>query len=188
MYDIARESFVPALQKLGYSANTTDINELNEARDLLIVQRPLVQADVTTDGIDKMLGREGALALIYNGYAVDAMSQDNGDQLRYVVPREGGMRWFDSMVIPTTARHQAETEEFINFLLRPEIAAMNADYTGFSIAHMGAFELLDEELRECPIYWPCDDTMANAEILSHLGDFMSEIEDAWTRVKASRLR
>ena len=184
MYEIARESFIPALQRLGFSANTTNTAELEAARDSLIVQADLVQTHVGTDGIDKMVGEEGALALIYNGYAFWA--KDENPNLEFALPKEGGMLWYDCIAIPANGQNKAYAEEFINFLLRPDVAAMNSEYSYYSTPNMAALELMDEEWQEDPVYWPPEEDIKDAEVLRHLGtEVMQRIETMWTQILVS---
>jgi spermidine/putrescine transport system substrate-binding protein len=97
------------------------------------------------------------------------------------------MMWFDSMVIPHNSRNPEAAEAFINFMIRPDIALMNTEWIGgFSVANMGAFELLDAEWQENPIFWPPAEKTENSEILIYLGDFMAQYERLWTEVRASR--
>ena len=70
MQDSVRDLFMVGLKSLGYSMNSTDEKELNEAKDLLIQQKPLVQAYVIDQVRDKMIGNEAALGVIYSGEAI----------------------------------------------------------------------------------------------------------------------
>jgi spermidine/putrescine transport system substrate-binding protein len=178
-----RDSFVPALIKLGFSINTRSIEELHQARDLLIAQRPLVHAYMGDAVRDSMINNEAALALIFSGDAVYCMEENPA--LSYVVPKEGSNIWFDAMVIPKGARNKAAAEAFIDFLCRPDIALRNTEYTGFSTVNTGALSMLPQDLLDNPAYWPTDDIIARCEIFLDLGDFADEFSIAWTRVLAS---
>ncbi|MCL2592889.1 MAG: spermidine/putrescine ABC transporter substrate-binding protein [Defluviitaleaceae bacterium] len=184
MYDSMRDSFVVALRMLGYSINTTNINELHAARDLLISQRPLVLAYVGDDVKDRMIGGEAALALVYSGDALFA--QRYNPDLNYVIPIEGSNVWYDAMVIPRNARNVTEAEMFINFMLRPDIAAMNVAYVGFTTANEAALRLIDPVIANNPIFWPSDEEYYRCEVFVHLGDFTREFDRAFTEVMASR--
>ena len=126
MLNSQRDTLAVALLKLGYSMNTRNINELEEAKQELIKQRPLVEAYLGDEVKDAMVGGEAAFAVVWSGDAV-AMIRDNPD-LEYVIPKEGTNLWFDSMVIPSTAKNKEGAEAFINFMSRPDIAARNTDY------------------------------------------------------------
>ena len=184
MYDSMRDTFAVALNRLGFSLNTTDVAELNAARDLLIEQRPLVRAFVGDYVINAMIGREAALAVTFSGDAMLIMYFN--PELNFIVPIEGSNVWFDAMVIPRGARNQAGAEAFINFLNYPDIALRNTMYTWYSTTNWAAFEMLPEDMRNNPVYWPCDEVYYRAEIMIHVGDFIEEFNRAWMEVLLAR--
>jgi len=163
--------------------NTRDINELNRAKDELIRQKPLVQAYIGDQVKDKMIGGEGALALVYSGDAMYCMEEN--EDLFYIIPREGSNIWYDGAVIPKGAKNKANAEKFLDFLCRPEIAAQNTEYIGYSTANKSALELLDDEMRYNPVYWPGEAELINCEPFYDLGDFVTEYDKAWTEILAS---
>lgn len=120
MQDSVRDAFGVALKYLGYSLNSTDLDELEAAKKLLIEQKPLVQAYVVDQVRDKMIGNEAALGVIYSGEAL--YCQEENPDLEYVIPKEGSNLWIDSWVIPKTPGTKENAEAFINFLCRPDIA------------------------------------------------------------------
>lgn len=183
MYSSQRDSFIPPLRLLGYSINTTDVNELNEAKDLLIEQMPLVQAYVGDPVKDKMIGNEGALALVYSGDAIASMSLN--DKLSYALPKEGSNMWFDNVVIPKTAKNKEAAEIFIDFLCRPDIAKANTEYIGFSTPNKTAIEELGDEYLSNPAYWTAEEEFDKLVVFTDLGDFIQEFDRAWTEVLAS---
>jgi len=184
MYDSMRDSFVPPLKRLGFSINTTNLDEMNAARDMLMAQMPLVRAFLGDHVKHSMIGNEAALALVYSGDAMFTMSLN--PNLNYVVPLEGSNIWFDSMVIPRGARNQAGAEAFINFISSPEIALRNTLYTGFSTTNRRAFEMLPAEIQNDPVYWPSDYVINKSEAFVHLGEATAAWERAWTQVLATR--
>jgi len=183
MYDIARDTFAVAQKLLGYSINSTDMGELERARDLLIEQGPLVRAFQGDQNKDSMINREGALATVYSGCAMWSISQN--PELHYVVPNEGTQLFFDSFVIPSTSQNQEAAEAFINFMTRPDIALMNTLYVGFSTTNAGAFAMLPVEKQNDPIYWPSDYIVAKSEVFVDLGDFREHLERAFAEVLLS---
>jgi len=183
MYYASRDTMGAALKRLGYSLNSTNIDEVNRARDSLIEQRPLVRAFLG-DGIrDRMVRRDGALGTVYSGDALWAR-QDNPD-LNYVVPIEGTQIFMDSMVIPITSTRQLEAEMFINFMTRPDIAELNTLYTMYSTTNATAVARLPAYMRDCEIYWPPDEIFYRLEAFTDLGDFKEDFERAWTEARAA---
>ena len=182
MYNSMRDSFVPALIKLGFSINTRSVDELHQARDLLIEQKPLVHAYMGDTVRDSMINNEAAIALIFSGDAVYCIEENPA--LAYAVPKEGSNIWFDAVVIPKGARNKDKAEAFIDFLCRPEIALRNTEYIGFSTVNTGALELLPPEWLEDPAYWAPQEVIDRCEIFLDLGEFAREFDMAWTMVLA----
>ncbi len=184
MQDSVRDAFAVALKYLGYSLNSTNIQELSEAQSLLISQKPLVQAYVIDQVRDKMIGNEAALGVIYSGEAI--FTQKENPDLEYVIPKEGSNLWIDSWVIPKNAQHKENAEKFINFLCRPDIALMNFDYITYSTPNTEARKLIeDESIRNSTIAFPDDEMLADCETFQYLGQDADELYNRlWREVKS----
>lgn len=184
MQDSVRDAFAVALRYLGYSLNSTDLDELNEAMDLLIAQKPLVQAYVIDQVRDKMIGNEAAIGVIYSGEAI--YTQLENPNLEYVVPKEGSNIWIDSWVIPKNAENKENAEKFINFLCRPDIALMNFEFITYSTPNTAARELIeDEQIRNSPIAYPNLSAMPELETFQYLGPEADGIyAELWNKVKS----
>lgn len=184
MMNSVRDSFAVALKRLGYSLNTTNKSEVDEALEMLVAQAPLVQAYVVDEVKDKMIGGEGALAVIYSGEAI--YTADYSDDLAFSNPKEGTNLWFDSMVIPKTTKNQGAAEAFINFMCEPEIAFNNADYIGYSTPHKTAKDMLDDEVKNDPAAYPAQEIIDACEVFIDLGPEMTEYyNEKWNELKAS---
>lgn len=184
MQDSVRDAFAVALKYLGYSLNSTDLDELEAAKNLLIEQKPLVQAYVIDQVRDKMIGGEAALGVIYSGEAL--YCQQEKPDLDYVIPKEGTNIWIDSWVIPKNAKNVENAEAFINFLCRPDIAKMNFDYITYSIPNTAGRDLIeDESLRNSPIAFPDDSKLENCETFRFLGDDNDALYNRlWREIKS----
>ena len=184
MQDSVKDAFAVALKYLGYSLNSTDLDELEAAKKLLIEQKPLVQAYVVDQVRDKMIGNEAALGVIYSGEALYCQ-QENPD-LEYVIPKEGSNLWIDSWVIPKNAKNKENAEAFINFLCRPDIAKMNFEYITYSIPNSAGRSLIeDERMRSSTIAFPDITSLDNCETFRFLGDDNEAVYNAlWREVKS----
>ena len=185
MYDSERDSIMVALKKLGYSMNTRDEKELEEAKQLLIEQAPLVLAYVGDEGKNKMINGEAALMTAWAGDAM-VMLEENPD-LAYVLPKEGTNYFVDGIVIPKNAENVEQAHEYINFLCRPDIAAMNAEYIGYSTPISAAREMLPDEMKNSEVAYP-DESVLNGELMEMFNDpsdIVSVYSSIWTQVKAS---
>lgn len=184
MQDSVRDAFAVALKYIGASLNSTDLNELEAAKQLLIEQKPLVQAYVIDQVRDKMIGNEAAIGVIYSGEAI--YTQMENPDLEYVIPKEGSNLWIDSWVIPKNAKHKENAEAFINFLCRPEIAKMNFDYITYSTPNTAARELIeDPAIRNSTIAFPEAQELEHCETFRFLGDKYDALyNQLWREVKS----
>ena len=184
MQDSVRDAFAVALKSLGYSLNSTDLDELEAAKQLLIEQKPLVQAYVIDQVRDKMIGNEAALGVIYSGEAL--YCQKENPDLEYVIPKEGSNLWIDALVIPKNAQNKKNAEAFINYLCRPDIAKMNFDYITYSIPNSAGRELIeDASMRESNIAFPDISQLKNCETFNFLGDENEIIYNKlWREIKS----
>ena len=185
MQDSVRDAFGVALKYLGYSLNSTDLDELTEAKNLLIDQKPLVQAYVIDQVRDKMIGNEAAIGVIYSGEAI--YTQKENPNLEYVIPKEGSNIWIDSWVIPKNAENKENAEKFINFLCRPDIAFKNFEYITYSTPNDAARAMIeDEDIRNSEIAFPDLSQYDNLETFQYLGTEADQMYgDLWNKVKSS---
>lgn len=189
MQNSVRDAFTVALKMEGYSLNSTNPDELAKARDLLIEQKPLVQAYVIDQVRDKMIGGEAAVGVIYSGemlYIQEAVADQGLDyDLEYVIPEEGTNYWIDSWVIPANAEHKENAEKWIDFLCRPDIAKKNFEYITYATPNKGAYDLLDDDLKNNKALFPDINSLPNCEIIKYLGDDVDMIyNDMWKEIKS----
>lgn len=184
MQNSVRDAFAVALKYSGYSLNSMDLDELNEAQELLLDQKPLVQAYVVDQVRDKMISNEAAIGVIYSGEAI--YTQMENPDLEYVIPKEGSNVWIDSWVIPKNAKNKVNAERFINFLCRPDIAKMNFDYITYSTPNLAARELIeDEAIRNSTIAFPDASELKRCETFQYLGTKFDKIyNDLWREIKS----
>ena len=183
MQDSVRDAFMVAQKKLGYSSNTTDEAQLEEAKQALTDQKSIVQAYVIDQVRDKMIGGEAAIGVIYSGEAIFTKSEN--PDLEYVIPKEGTNLWLDCWVIPKNAKHVENAEKFLNFLCRPDIALMNFDYITYSTPNTTARDMIeDEEIRNSEIAFP-DLSKYDLEVYNYLGEDVERIyNNLWKQVKS----
>ena len=190
MQDSVRDAFMVALKKDGYSMNSDNEDELQQAKQDLIDQKPLVQAYVIDQVRDKMIGGEAAIGVIYSGemlYIQNEVKDLGLDyDLKYVIPEEGTNLWIDSWVIPKNAKNKENAEKWIDFLCRPEIAKQNFDYITYSTPNKGAFDLLVEEIQNIKALFPDIDSLKDSEVFKYLGDEVDAVyNELWKEVKSN---
>ena len=131
LYDSERDSFMMALKNLGYSMNTTDKKELNEAYEWLVDCVQTMKPEIVTDEIiDNMAQGRKALGVAYSGDATYIISEN--ENMGFYLPNEGTNIWYDSMVIPKNAKDVELAHEFMNFISEYESAYDNSVYVGYT--------------------------------------------------------
>ncbi len=181
MLDTERDTLGITLKMLGYSLNSGNEEELNAAKEALIKQKPLVLAYCGDEVKDKMINEEAVLSVVWSGDAYYCMSQN--ENLAYAIPEEGTNLWFDAMVIPTTSKHQAEAERFINFMCRPDIAKMNVEYIEYSTPIGEVKEQLDDSVKNDKMRYPDITKTENMEIFSYDKELTKKYSEIWQEIK-----
>lgn len=170
LVDGAREVIGFGLNSLNYSLNSTNIDELYEAKEKLLKLQPNIKGIVGDEIKMLIAGEEAAIGVVWSGDAADMMWEN--ENLDYVVPEEGSNLWFDTMVIPKTARNVEGAHKFINFLLDAEVGAQNTDYVGYSTPNKASMELLDEEVVTDERFYPPPEIREKLEVYDNLGKEM----------------
>jgi spermidine/putrescine transport system permease protein len=184
MQDSIRDAFMVALERRGYSVNSTDPKELEEAAADLIEQKPLVQAYVIDQARDKMIGGEAALAVIYSGEVI--YTQRENPDLEYCVPDEGSNVWIDGWVVTKRARNPEAAMKWIDFMCRPDIALMNFDFITYSTPNTVARDMIDDEaIRNSEVAFPDDNVLGRCDTYSYLGEEGDALYNRmWKKVKS----
>lgn len=182
IYDGAREVLGVGLQSLGYSLNETDSTRLREATNKMKTLMPNILA-LVADEMKMHLGNEEAMiGVTFSGEASMAIWEN--PELAYVLPEEGSNLWFDNIVIPHNAQNVEGAHELIDFLLRPEVAAQNADYVGYSTPNEAATALMDPEVISDEAFYPSEDALDKLEVYRGLGqEKLIEYNDLFLEVK-----
>lgn len=182
MLNQERDMISIALKKCGYSMNSDNDAELKEAEKALKEQKPLVKAYCGDEIKDNMINNGAALAIVWSGDAYYCMDQN--PDLAYAIPEEGSNLWFDCMVIPTTSEHQKEAELFIDFMSRPDIAKMNAEYIGYSTSNIEAKNDMTDDVKNDLLRYPIldEEFLSKMEIFDYNKKRNAKLTDIWTRI------
>lgn len=185
MFDNPRDAFAIAEIMEGFSLNTEDPDELEQAALKLRRQKKIVQGYVMDEVFDKMGAGDALIAPYYAGDALTIM-EDNED-LDFVVPKSGTNLFIDAMCIPTSARQKEAAEMYINFMCEPDIAYSNIDYICYSTPHKAAYEMLDEEVRNSHVSYPDQEFIrANTSVFVNLSkEANQKMQDLWTEMKSA---
>lgn len=185
LVDGAREVMGFGLNSLGYSVNSKNLNQLKEVEEHLNQLTPNIKAIVGDELKHYMIQGDAAIGVSFSGEASEML--DGNEDLVYVVPSEGTNLWFDNIVIPKSARHHDEAYQFINFLMRPENAAQNAEYIGYATPSLEAKKLLPEEITADKAFYPEQETIDNLEVYDNLGhEYLGLYNDLYLQFKMYR--
>ena len=181
MLNSPRDTLAIALVMTGHDLNSTDPADLEDAKNLLIEQKPMVLAYVVDEVKDKMIAGEAAVAMVWSGDATFCMSEN--DELDYMIPPEGSNIFYDSICIPANARNVSGAEKFIDFLCRGDIAAMNYDYVGYAIPNTAAIDIIGaDEYNASPVNNPPQETLDHCQVFKYLGDDTKLYDQIWTEI------
>jgi len=184
MYDSERDSFMIALKALGYSMNTKNLDEIQQAYEWLIRQRdtmdPIYAGD---DVIDNMISGNKAMAVVYSGDASYIISEN--PELGYYTPQQGTNTWYDAMVITKDCNEVDLAHEFINFMLDDENALSNTEEVGYTSTVKSAFEEMKSGTYEgISSYIPQIDNPKNEIFGYQKPKIKQKFAELWTKVKA----
>jgi len=149
-----------ALKMRGHSYNASSEDELSGAREDLLRIKPNLLA-FETNYKPLLIAGDAYMALGWNGDAAALIAQ--GVPIKYIVPNEGSQIWEDDWAIAADAPNSELAHSFLNFVLRPEIAAQEARYTRYATGNRSALALLDEELRNDPSTYPPEAVLRKLE-------------------------
>lgn len=185
MFDNPRDAFAIALQKLGYSLNTTNENEWSKAYDLLEEQKPLVLQYVNDQVYDLMINEEAWIAPYYAGDANIMIYDEAGNEnIKFYIPESGTNFFVDCWGVLANSKHPNEAEQYINFLCETEVAKANAEYIGYSTPHVEARKVLDPEVGENPYFYPSKAIMDKTEMFLPLDDKTNKLQaDLWLKLR-----
>lgn len=185
MLDNMLAAYIAGLQVNGYGADSTDEQEIAKATESLIAQKPLLAGYNSTNYGDLVVSGDVCISEAWGGTGTATIVAEN-DNVHYVLPEEGGSLWVDGVAIAKGAPHEDAAYRFINFLLRPEIAAMATNDGGLASANAKAqSEVSDQGLLTNAAVYASDEQVADADFIVDPGDAMKYYQDGWTRVKAS---
>ena len=182
LQDDMREVFHMALKIRGYSSNTRDPGEIEEAYELLRELMPKVLVFNRDSPRLPYLAGEVSVGMIWNGEAW--MAQEENPAITYIYPVEGANFWVDSFAIPKGAKNIANAHAFIDFMLRPEIAARCVEENGFATPVTTALPLLSEEVRRSEVIFPPAEVVASGEFQTDVGEALTVYQKYWEKLRS----
>lgn len=191
MLDSPEDLFPGILNYLGLNPDSKAADDLQRVGDALMRVRGSIQKFHSSDYINGLANGDLCLALGYSGDILQARRRaqeaKNGVEIAYVIPREGALMWFDSFAIPADAAHPAEAHAFIDFMMRPEVAAANTNTVSYASGNLAARALVKPEIRSDPGIYPDEATFKRLFTNTAYDERAQRIVTRlWTRVKTGR--
>lgn len=173
-----------ALQKNGYSINTTNPEELKKAKEDLIKLMHNVKAFDSESPKTLLINGEASIGYVWGTEAYLAKLEN--PNLETVLTKEGVVPQYDNFVIPAKAKNKKLAEEFINFIYRPEISAQVSEEFPYANPNKAAYPLIDPgKLNDIAVYPPREAVEGN-ELIKDVGEATKLYDDIWTEVKNSK--
>lgn len=184
MLDDPAEVFGACLKKLGYSINSGVPAELEQARREAVAQKPLLRAYLNAEARDQLVSGDITAAQLWATTSRQAM--DASSKLDFVYPAEGFALYADNAVILRESRRERLAHEFIDYLLRAEVAAAIVKASLTATANQAALALLPESIRASPTLYPSTATLQRGEWFEPLPAAAQRLRDwLWTEIKAA---
>ena len=187
IYDSERDSFMMAFKALGYSMNTEDPDEINDAYEwLLQMNNTMSPVYVTDEVIDGMMNGYKDIAVVYSGDA--AVVLDENEDMSFYMPSQGTNIWCDAMVIPANAENPKLAHEFINYMLTYEAAFDNTETVGYTSPNAEVFEEMtsSEDLYADNAAYLPRSGYDKDEMFHDNQTLMRELSKLWIKVKAAK--
>lgn len=161
-----RDSIGLTLRSLGYSANSEDPRHLEAARQRLLALRPQV-VFVEDFGLGEECSPllESGEVTAALGYALDAWRAKPNPNISFALPDEGVVLWMENFLIPASSQNPEGAIQFLNYYLRPEVAARIAAHNSYATPNQNALPLIAPEMLNDPVIYPPPHVLQKAEIL-----------------------
>jgi putrescine transport system substrate-binding protein len=191
MLDSADDIFPAALSYLGLDPNSTRLDDLEKAAELLVKIRPSVRKFHSSEYLSALATGEICLVVGWSGDILQARSRaaeaNNGVEIGYAIPKEGAQMFFDNLAIPADAKNVSEAYELIDYLYRPEVAAKNSNFLSYANGNLASQKFIDPKILGDQNIYPNQATLAKLFVITARDPATQRIINRlWTRVKTGR--
>ncbi|UJS23873.1 polyamine ABC transporter substrate-binding protein [Thiothrix winogradskyi] len=189
--DSASDMMPLALHYLGLNPNSEETADLEKATDLMKSVRSSIKYFHSSKSIADLANGEICMAVGFNGDMLQAKDRaveaKNGNEIKYIIPKEGAILWYDSMVIPADAKHKEAAHQFMDFVLEPETAASISNFVFYAVANNKAEALIDDEVKNDPGIYPPAEIKAKLFVQqAHGAAYDRKLSRAWSSIKTGR--
>jgi putrescine transport system substrate-binding protein len=176
---------------LGKDANSESLEDLKAAEEVLMKVRPYIRLINSSKYIEDLANGEICLALGWSGDVLLASDRSEeagkGFTIKYNIPKEGAVMFFDSMAIPADASNVKNAHTFIDYMLRADVAAKNSNFLSYANSNAASWPAIDEEVKGNPNVFPPPDLMGKlVPDMPESAEFTKELTRAWTRFRTGQ--
>lgn len=191
MLDAPEDIYPGVLRSLGLDPDSKKQADYQKATDALMKVRGNVKKFHSSEYINALANGDICFVVGYSGDILQAKKRAeearNGIEIAYAIPKEGALMWFDSMAIPADAPNKANALAFINFMMKPEIAARNSNFVSYASGNLAAKAMVKPEIVGNPGIYPNADVMARLFTNSSPDEkLQKQITRMWTKVKTGK--
>nr|WP_301288766.1 MULTISPECIES: polyamine ABC transporter substrate-binding protein [Methylorubrum] len=186
------EDLIPSILPFyGFKSDSKRWDDITTVTDALYKVRGAVRKFHSSEYVNGLANGDVCLAVGYSGDVMQAKKRaeesKNGIEIAYFIPKEGALMWFDAFAIPKDAAHPAEAHAFIDYMMRPEVAAANTNFVSFANGNLAARKLVKPELLNNPGIYPDETTMQRLSVNTAWNDSTQRfVTRSWTRVRTGR--
>lgn len=178
-----REVMGATLKMLGYSYNSTNPQQVREAYEKLAELKPSLASFTSDAWREQILSGDLLIAMCYSSDANEVITEN--ENLQYVLPKTGATLWMDTLVIPKTAPNPEGAYAWINFLLKPDVAAQIGERLSFATPNKGAFDKLPTKVKNNQYLFPPNSVLQRCESIAPIGKFSEVYDSYWTQLTSS---
>ncbi len=191
LLDSSDDILPAALKYVGLNPNSVKPEELEKAAALVTKIRPYVRKFHSSEYLNALASGEICFVVGFSGDILQARNRateaKNGVEIGYDIPKEGTQLWFDNLAIPKDAKHVAEAHEFINYLMKPEVAAKNTNFIAYANGNLASQKFIDKPILEDRSIYPDQATFERLYInVAHDEKTRRLMNRLWTRIKTGR--
>jgi putrescine transport system substrate-binding protein len=184
--DAPSEIVAVMLAYLGRDPNSQSAGDLKLAEDRLMAIRPYIRMIHSSQYIDALANGEICIAVGWSGDMLQARDRaaeaGQGNVIKYSIPKEGTIIWFDMFAIPKDAPHPDNGHAFINFMQRPEVAAANSNFINYANGNAASLPFVNDSVKNDPGIYPTPEVKAKLfPDLAETEEFTRMLNRTWTR-------
>ena len=186
------EDLIPSMVTFfGQKADPRRWDDISQVTDALYKVRGSIRKFHSSEYINALANGDICVAVGYSGDVLQAKKRadeaKNDVKIEFEIPREGALMWFDTFAIPKDAPHAAEAHAFIDYMLRPEVAAANTNFVSYASGNLPAKKFVKPELLDNPGIYPDEATMQRLSTNTAWNDTTQRfVTRLWTRVRMGR--